>query len=447
MSDTLTSEQPTGPTPINGSAALQTSSDRPTAIDRADMSRWLRLIIFATAIFLLVGLVALGIHLLTAIHHTVLLFALGGLVAYALDPLVERLRHPLHGSKAASADAVAASASDQAAAASAAADGGDNKGGGGLSRKASVAIVFVGIIVILGVAVWLLSSQIGNQVRVLRADYPEYHARALDLAGRVDAQLAARHVHFSLKNALTKPPPEVTKFAANAGKALVPLLAHTVSSVGESIIVLLISLYFLLFGPELKVTINKNLPPDLLRHVIPWQADVNRILGGFVRGQLIIALLTGAIAAIGCLLIGIHLWLFIGLFVVVAALIPVFGPYIGAIPAIIAALIGPTHIHSPIGAAVAVLVLFIVINEGGSKVLYPKLVGQALGLHELLVLFVLFAGLEIDGIIGTLFAAPIAALAIVTTVHLYRYWQGLADGVLANVAKREGEKAKTRQLA
>ena len=445
MTDILTYQSHSAQ-PINGSPVLATSSAQPAALDRTDMSRWLRLIIFATAIFLIIGLVALAIHLLTSIHHTVLLFALGGLVAYALDPLVERLRHPLHGSKAASADANAATMSPGAADASAREDGADNKGKG-LSRKASVAIVFLTIVIVLGVAIWLLGSEIGSQVKVLRADFPEYHARALALAGHIDTQLAARHIRFSLQNSLTKPPPEVSAWLANTGKALVPLLAHTFSSVGESIIVLLIALYFLLFGPELKVSINKNLPGDLLQHVIPWQTDVNRILGGFVRGQLIIALVTGAAAALGLLLIGVHLWLIIGLFVVVAALIPVFGPYLGAIPAIIAALIGPTHIHSPAASAIAVLVLFIIINESGSKILYPKLVGQALGLHEVLVLFVLFAGLEIDGIIGTLFAAPIAALAIVTTVHLYRYWQGLADNVLANVAQTAGKKAEKRTLA
>jgi len=92
-------------------------------------------------------------------------------------------------------------------------------------------------------------------------------------------------------------------------------------------------------------------------------------------------------------------------------------------------------------AAVLVLVYFTIINEIGSNVLYPKLVGDALGLHTVLVLFVLFAGMEVAGIIGALFSAPLTALAIVTIVHVYRYWQGLPDGGLARVAQHEGAKA------
>jgi predicted PurR-regulated permease PerM len=58
-------------------------------------------------------------------------------------------------------------------------------------------------------------------------------------------------------------------------------------------------------------------------------------------------------------------------------------------------------------------------------------VGHAVGLHEVLVLFVLFAGLEIDGIPGVLFAAPVTAIVVVTLIHLYRFWQDLPDSLLS----------------
>ncbi len=147
-----------------------------------------------------------------------------------------------------------------------------------------------------------------------------------------------------------------------------------------------------------------------------------------------LALINGACAAIGLLLLGVHLWLIIGAFVVVASLIPVFGPYIAAVPAVLAALIGPTHL-SPVAGAIVVVILFVVMTEVGSKILYPKLVGEALNLHEVVVLFVLFAGLEIGGITGTLFAAPVTSLAIVTLVHLYRLWQELPEESMADALR------------
>ncbi len=388
---------------------------------KTPFSQWLRLLVTTTTLLMLIVFVGVVVRLGMSIHHTLLLFALGGLVAYALDPLVERLRHPVHGKSA-----------DQSK---------------GLSRKASVALVFVGLLVLLGLGFWSLGGHLVEQVKTFQTDAPQYRQRALDLAGNADAQLAARHINFSVTNAIQHPPGTAANIGKQFGTGALDFLKHFATDAGESVIVLLIALYFLLFGADMKEKFNALLPQSLLRHVEPWQADTNRILGGFVRGQVIIAVVMGAAAALGLLLIGVHLWLLIGLIVVVAALIPVFGPYLGALPAIVAALIGPTHIHSPIISAVAVLVLFIVINEGGSKILYPKLVGQALGLHEVLVLFVLFAGLEIDGIVGTLFAAPVAALAIVTIVHLYRLWMGLPEDALANVAKRDGPEQAKAKLA
>ena len=57
------------------------------------------------------------------------------------------------------------------------------------------------------------------------------------------------------------------------------------------------------------------------------------------------------------------------------------------------------------------------------------------------MLFVLFAGLEINGIVGVLFAAPVAAIAIVTVVHLYRLWQDLPDDLLSNIARTDARRA------
>ena len=369
------------------------------------MEKWTRLLVIVAATLLLITFVGVGIHVATYIHHTLLLFALGGLVAYALSPLVERLSRTR------------------------------------LSRPLSVAAVFLALFALFGLGAWFLEGKLAAQVQDIQQNFPRYKQAALARAADLDQKLAARHVRFSLTDTIQHPPASVTALGERAGKDALPLVRRSVTDVAEAVIVLLIALYFLIFAPDMREKFNGMLPDDLGRRADLWETDVSRILGGFVSGQLIIALIMGAAAAIGCLVIGIGPWLIIGLFVVVASLIPVFGPYIGAVPAVLVALISPTHIHSPVGAAIAVIVLFVAINEVGGKVLYPKLVGSALGLHEVLVLFVLFAGLEINGIVGTLFAAPVAALVIVTVVHLYRLWSDLPDSLISNANRREAKEA------
>jgi len=367
--------------------------------------RWQRLLTVTATLLTLFAVVAIAIRLGMAIHHTLLLFALGGLVAYALEPLVARVRSVKFGKK-------------------------------GLGKTGSVFVVYIGLFAIFAGGVWWLGSQAAHQVKILQEDAPKYKDRAITLAHDFDANfLKPRGVTFSVEDSIKTPPPEATAYVESMSKEALPIIAHTVTNLAEGAVVLLIALYWLIFATDMKEQANRALSPFLRKYAEPWEKDVNRILGGFVRGQLILALITGACAAAGLLLLGVHLWLIIGLFVVAASLIPVFGPYIAAIPAVLAALIGPTHL-SPVGGAIAVVVLFVVLNEAGSKVLYPKLVGQALNLHEVVVLFVLFAGLEVGGIVGTLFAAPIASLTIVTLVHLYRLWQELPEDSLADELER-----------
>jgi len=368
------------------------------------MDKWTRLLVVVATVLLLLTLIAASVRLAMSVHHTLLLFALGGLVAYALSPLVERLSRTR------------------------------------LSRPLSVTVVYLGLLIIFGLGAWALEGKITAQVQDVTQNFPKYKQQALVRAGDLDQKLAARHVKFSLTNTIQHPPASVAAIGERVGKDALPLLQRSFTDAAEAVIVLLIALYFLIFAPDMREKFNGMLPTDLARRADLWETDTSRILGGFVSGQLIIALIMGAAAALGCLAIGLGPWLLIGLFVVVASLIPVFGPYIGAIPAVLVALISPTHIHSPVIAAVAVVLLFVVINEGGGKILYPKLVGSALGLHEVVVLFVLFAGLEIDGIVGTLFAAPVTALVIVTVVHLYRLWQDIPDQLISNTNRREAKK-------
>lgn len=379
--------------------------------EAAALEKWRRLLIVSSTLLVLIALAAGAVRLGMAIHHTLLLFSLGGLVGYAIEPLVALVQNlPTR------------------------------RGKKPLKRTLSVLLVFLGLFLIFAAGVWWLGDQAVHQVKILQHDFPMYRDRAFNMARQVDeGLLRPRGITFSVEDTLRRPPPEANVFAERASREALPFLAHTLTLMTESAVVLLIALYLLIFGSEMKERANKVLSPYLRSYAIPWETDVDRILGGFVRGQLVLALIYGACTAVGLLLMGVHLWLIISLFVIVASLIPVFGPYIAAVPAVLAALVTPTH-FTPVAGAIAVLALFVVINEVGSKVLYPKLVGNALGLHEVVVLFVLFAGLEVDGIVGTLFAAPVASLGIVTIVHLYRLWQERPDFALADEFKRSAEK-------
>lgn len=386
------------------------------------MDHWLRLLVVVATILLLFGFVAAVIRLLAAVKHTLLLFALGGLLAYAVYPLVEWLRHRTK-----------------------------------LSQAGAVFSVYGGFVVLLALALALLGTALVHQVNLIVLDHSTYQqgmaadatpqqrqlaeqtyeAKLHKEIDRLNGWLAARGVHYNLHNALRHPLPN-TRALSNG------LLEHVVRAIGgvgralfEITLVVLISIYFLVYCEEMRRRFTMALPPALQAYASIWQDDVNHVLGGFVRGQLLLALIIGTSAGLLCLLLGMRFWLLLGLFIMVVSLIPVLGPYIGAIPTVLAALITPTeHGLTPLARALIVLVVLVVINEIGSKILYPRLVGAALGLHEVLVLFLILGGLEVAGITGMFFAAPLTALIVTTLPQLYRFWQGLPPVSLTGRARQ-----------
>ncbi len=142
--------------------------------------------------------------------------------------------------------------------------------------------------------------------------------------------------------------------------------------------------------------------------------DLDRALNGFIRGQLLVALLVGALSTTLVIILGLPFPLLIGAVATVTDVIPYVGPIAGALPAVVLALnISPwTALDTVLG--------FIAIHQLEGTVIAPKIMGESVGLHPLVVVFAILAGGELGGILGLLLAVPAAAVLKVLFSHLYR---------------------------
>jgi predicted PurR-regulated permease PerM len=136
-----------------------------------------------------------------------------------------------------------------------------------------------------------------------------------------------------------------------------------------------------------------------------------RVVLGYIRGQLINALVVGALLSLGLWSLGIDLALLIGALAGLFNLIPYFGPVISATPAVLlAGMVSPWR-------ALYVVILFFVVNQIEAMVLSPKLVGKQVGLHPVAVIFLLLFGGEYLGFFGMILAVPIGAVLQVLLHH------------------------------
>lgn len=131
---------------------------------------------------------------------------------------------------------------------------------------------------------------------------------------------------------------------------------------------------------------------------------------GYLRGQLLLGTAVGSAAGIGLLalnLVGLEIPYVLLLAVIagVTELVPIIGPILGSIPAI---LLG--FLDSPT-TGIAVLILYVVIQQLENNFLVPRIVGDSVGLHPAILMILLVVGAQVFGIIGAILSAPVGAVA------------------------------------
>jgi predicted PurR-regulated permease PerM len=202
----------------------------------------------------------------------------------------------------------------------------------------------------------------------------------------------------------------------NVGKythKIVTFLEGAAISVGrlvfDLVLILVISIYMLLGLPKLAGAIDRRFPPQTGSQ--PLIGRMSHAVVGYVKGQLLVSLIIGTSVGVGMWVLGVtglapranHYALLFGAFAAITELIPYLGPILGAVPPVAYAIV----VH-PL-SAVWVVILFLFIHQIEGHVVVPNVMGSALRLHPLLIIFGLLAGAAIYGFPGILVALPFLA--------------------------------------
>ncbi|MSO86401.1 MAG: AI-2E family transporter [Acidimicrobiia bacterium] len=166
-----------------------------------------------------------------------------------------------------------------------------------------------------------------------------------------------------------------------------------------------LALYLLIDLPNIRRVLRGLVPERNRGDVMVITRRLSVSLGGYVRGQLAVSFLVGMMASIGLLIIGLPYWLLVGMVAGIFNLIPLIGPWVGAVPAIAIALStggGTTQ------ALLAALVMLIV-QQIDNHLISPMVMQRAVKLHPTVVILALLAAGSLWGFVGMLIAVPAAA--------------------------------------
>ena len=265
-----------------------------------------------------------------------------------------------------------------------------------IRRTVAVIGIFVTVFVVLGVFAVLTfptlvaqMSDVGKRVPELQRDV----AAKLDHAGSFGAQLAAR------VRAARGDEQHVTEL----GKAILAYTPRAFEILAWLLSSVFLALYFMLDRDRLRGAFFAAFPRSKHVRLARILLELETIVGGYMRGQVITCALAGAFTFVVLAIAGVPNAIAFAAFAAVADLLPYVGALLACGPAFVAALQrGPT-------IAIVVLVLLAAYQEFESRVIVPRVYGRVLRLPSFVVMLSLIIGGKLLGVLGALLALPVAA--------------------------------------
>lgn len=274
-----------------------------------------------------------------------------------------------------------------------------------LTRSDAIIVVVFGIIVTSGALLVLMIPPLVLQAQNLLVNLPHYLSRL---------ENAARTMGFKVQ--LHGTSLDLTQHAADLGDAFNALVT-VFSGITAVLTIAVLTTYLLIDGHIVASGIVGMLPRHQRLQMRQMFTEIGLKVGDYMRGQLITSVQAGVFSYVLLLSLGIPEPLPLAVLMAVTDVVPMIGPLIGTVPAVLMALtLGP-------GKALIVLIGYIVYHQIESHIIVPRVYGRAMKLSPSVIVFSILIGAILMGITGALLALPVASAVPVVFRHIQEWRQ------------------------
>jgi predicted PurR-regulated permease PerM len=301
----------------------------------------------------------------------------------------------------------------------------------------AVTVVYLALLGLLVVFLVAIIPVVVSQARPLRMNLDDYLAQAPQRVAEFQADLAGRlNVSPELVNRFYKPEDvskQVTAIVEAAPRFTVTLVSRTASGVGETLLVLALSYYLMLDGQRLSKQIRDLIPRRFQDEYELTVSTIDRAFGGFLRGQVVMAVLSGIVTAIAAGVAGVRYSAIIGAIAGLVMFVPLIGAPIAMFtPSIVALIQG-----LPLVAALSLLAFLTVFQQILLHFVVPRIMSEAIGMPSLLALVSVLIGVRLWGVWGFIFGIPVAGAVYAVGLVMLRRFKTEQDQL--DKAHRQGE--------
>ncbi len=301
-----------------------------------------------------------------------------------------------------------------------------------LPRWLAILCVYVAVVIVVGAFATFLGPKLGMQARGLANDLPRVAQQTQNWVLSANSAIVAAIPLESRESAvrlLDEAGASVVKEAMQIAGQAVTILLSLASMITAFVIIPVLAFYILMDADRLRAGTMRLVPLNYRPTALAVLGDIDGILGGFIRGQIIVGASIAVLVTALLVILHIKYALLIGVFAGIVDIIPYLGAVAGAIPAVIIALF--TH---GLGWALLVIGGFILIYQAEGHIIAPNVVGQRVGLTPLAVIVAILIGAELGGILGMFVSVPIAGII---KALLNRFAPPAADETVVKVHERK----------
>ena len=278
-----------------------------------------------------------------------------------------------------------------------------------LKRPVSLVTTFIIIIAIIALILGLIIPQLKNTVELFTENFDSYKTQSVELLEKVGIE---KKTINKLNNNIENIQEEATKYISKNSDKIMQTTVGVATTVAGTVTTIVLGMVFAIYillkkedlTRQFKKLARAYLPEKRQRTLKEISTLSNKTFGNFVSGQCIEALIIGLLCFIGMLILQIPYAPTIAVLVGFTALIPVFGAFIGtAIGAFLILMVDPTK-------ALIFIIFIIILQQLEGNLIYPKVVGNSVGLPGIWVMVAVTVGASIGGILGMLLSVPVCSI-------------------------------------
>jgi len=283
--------------------------------------------------------------------------------------------------------------------------------GRGVHRIIGTLIGFLSFLAVLIVLAMLVVPSIIDQARTFTAEFPALYDRLVEQTVTFGERIGVGGSIWSYD--------QIIDYLSDPGNqntiasVVVDRLGTLTSGVFEFILIFVlgpvVAFYLLIDLPQVQQRILDMVPEHNRTEVAYVGRRLNTAVGGFLRGQLLVAVIVGVMLSVGYRIIDLPFWLLIGMIGGVLNIVPFLGPWVGGILGVLVAIS-----TADLSTAVWAIVVAVVVQQGDNNFVSPTVLRATVRLHPAVTLLVLVLAGAIAGFWGIVIAVPLtAALKIV----------------------------------